>query len=558
MAKSPNVSGLTQTLVDGLKSRTLTTCTRWAEYRRVMGAPFPGPYSCEFTPWVREIQDSTAPVNVAMKGAQLGVTEGAINRALYIIDILKRDVLYVLPNAQIAADFAKTRFDTALQLSPYLNSIFTEVNTVSLKQAGSNNLYIRGSRGEGNLVSIPVSELILDEVDRMDKGAIELARKRLDGQLEKHIWAISTPTVPEKGIHKLYKASTQEHYNFICPSCSRWTELIFPECLEICGESPADPRCADSFLKCLECKRKINHEDKKEFLAKGKWVVSNHQATSDNRGFYINQLYSIPKKPSELAIDYHRGFGDEKAAREFYNSDLGLPFVPDGSQVTETMIERSLRNHTKQADRPESGGDRIITMGVDQGKWSYVEICEWFHTGYSNDLNASAQCKVLWEGKFFETEWHILDALMREWQVLACVIDADPAVMDARRFARRFPGYVWLCRYRRGVTAREIQITDDEDGAPMATVDRTNWISAALGRFKTDPPRIQLPRDVSFEYREHIKSLVGTYEEDEHGNPIATFTDTGPDHFAHARTYAEIALPLVAMRETHKDVGTFL
>ena len=33
---------------------------------------------------------------------------------------------------------------------------------------------------------------------------------------------------------------------------------------------------------------------------------------------------------------------------------------------------------------------------------------------------------------------------MREWQVLACVIDADPNINDARRFARKFHGYVWL------------------------------------------------------------------------------------------------------------------
>ena len=36
----------------------------------------------------------------------------------------------------------------------------------------------------------------------------------------------------------------------------------------------------------------------------------------------------------------------------------------------------------------------------------------------------------------FEEEWGYLDDLMREWQVLACVVDADPNINDARRFAR--------------------------------------------------------------------------------------------------------------------------
>lgn len=50
-----------------------------------MGGDFPGPYSDKYHPWVREMHDSWAPFNWAMKGAQLGVTEVAINRALYTI-----------------------------------------------------------------------------------------------------------------------------------------------------------------------------------------------------------------------------------------------------------------------------------------------------------------------------------------------------------------------------------------------------------------------------------------------------------------------------------------
>ena len=36
-----------------------------------------------------------------------------------------------------------------------------------------------------------------------------------------------------------------------------------------------------------------------------------------------------------------------------------------------------------------------------------------------------------------------------------------------------------------------------------------------------------------------------TYEKDEHGNPEATYVNTGPDHYAHALTYADIALTFV-------------
>lgn len=550
---SEKIADVWEMLGDGLETRNLITCSRWSAKRRVMGAPFPGPYGWRYHPWVREILDSQAPFNYAMKAAQMGVTEVAINRALFVIDRLCRDVLYVLPTALNAGDFSKARFNTALNLSSYLNALFTETDTVNLKKAGANNLYIRGSRGDSNLKSIPVSDLILDEVDEMEQKAYLLALERLSGQLEKHVWAISTPTIPDFGIHKLFQGSTQEHFFFKCPHCGRRTELVWPECIEIIGETVYDPRCKESYLKCKECNHKLEHEAKLEFLKDATWEPTNHAADSERRGFYINQLYSYTVSPAEIVVAHHRTLGDEAAAKEFSNSKLGLPFLGEGAQITDDMLDRCLKNHTRNDPRPEVGGKRLITLGADQGKLGYISVCEWLLPNYDRDINAVAICKLLWFGKFGEEDWGILDELMREWQVLAAVVDADPNINEARRFARRFWGYVWLSRYRKGSTAREITIAE-ADTAPIAQVDRSNWLSCSMGRFKTDPPRIMLPRDISLEYRGHLKNVVRTYEKDEFGNPKLIYVSTGPDHFTHSLTYAEIALPLAAAITENQDI----
>lgn len=527
-----------------------------------MGSPFPGPYGFKYHPWAREPHDSLASFNVAMKAAQMGLTEVGINRAFYILDVLKRDVLYVLPTAINATDFSKARFGPALKHSPYLKQMFTDTNTVALKQAGTTTLYIRGSRGDSNLKSIPVAELILDEVDEMDQDQIWLALERLSGQLEKNVWAISTPTVPNHGIHKLWGPSTQERFIFQCPCCSKLTELIFPECIEIIGESVQDKRCKESFLKCKECGGKLEHQAKPDWLKGAYWEATNPDADPDYRGFHINQLYSYTVTPGEIVIAYHRGLGDEGAMAEFHKSKLGLPFIPDGGQVSDEMIDRTVRNFTKQDPRPVLGGQRCITMGVDQGDWLHVEVTEWFMDGLGADINSLARAKVVWQGKFnvaAENGWSQLDVLMREWQVLHAVVDADPNTNDARQFARRFPGYVTLCRYRRGIPQRELQVSETDDfRTQIVTVDRTSWIDIGLGRFKSAEPRIYLPRDVNLEYREHMKALIRTYEKDEHGNPTAVYIKTGADHYAHARTYSEIALPFAASYTSGQDIGKFL
>ena len=67
-----------------------------------------------------------------------------------------------------------------------------------------------------------------------------------------------------------------------------------------------------------------------------------------------------------------------------------------------------------------------------------------------------------------------------------------------------------------------------------------------------------MPRDISLEYREHVKNLVRTYEKDEHGNPEAAYVSTGPDHYAHSLVYAEIALTFAAAIGGGTDIGKIL
>lgn len=531
------------TLCNGLVSKTLNSCSRWASHRRIMGSPFPGPYSFKYHPWCREIHDSGASYNTIMKAAQLGLTEVAVNLAFYTVDVRKRDVLYVLPTALNASDFSKSRFNTALLNSPYLSELFTDTNTVGLKQAGGVNLYIRGSRGDSNLKSIPVSVLILDEMDEMDQKQIWLAFERLSGHIEKSVLSLSTPTIPKFGVHKLYLQGTQEHFYFTCPRCGRKTEFLFPDCLEICGDSITDPDVKKSHLKCKECKQRIEQEEKPIVLENAAWEPT-VSVSDSHRSFYINQMYSYTVTPSDLAIAYFRGVGDEAAMVEFYNSKQGQPYIPDGGQVTEEEIDTCIRNYIQQDQRPAVGTDRCIVMGIDQGKNNNICIVEYFLKGGSGDINAAAHAKLLWEGELSGNDFTLLDPLMYDWQIKACVIDADPQINDARRFARRFPGFVYLCRYRRGVTGKEYQISEEDSGAPIVTVDRTNWLDATLGRFHSN--RISLPGDTSNKLKEHVKNLARTYTKDDQGNPKATYINTGPDHIAHALNYAEIAFPLAA------------
>ncbi len=516
-----------------------------------------GPYSFRKHPWCREIHDATAEYVFAQKCAQVGVSETAINRSMFTLAELKRDVLYVLPTRSNASDFSKARFGSAVNQSPYLKNMFVDTNNFALKSTGINNLYIRGSRGDSNLKSVPASLLVLDELDEMQDGQIWLALDRLSGQDIKNVLAISNPTLPGRGINKHYIESTQDHYFFKCPCCGRKTELVWPDCMEICGESQSDARCDDSYLKCKECGGKLPHETKQDWLRDAFWHATNPSADKNKRGFHINQLYSMTVRPGELVSLFHAGRGDEVAAFKFITSRIGIPFIGDGAQVTDAMLNAAIGSHSMSDLRPEDGS-RLITLGIDQGKTCYWVVIEWDVPRHVIDLNAEATGRLLACGKFGEEEWGHAYRLMREWQVRACVIDADPQISEARRFARKFPGWVWLSRYRKGVSARESVVHDDGKDAPIATVDRANWLTVSLGRFKVNPPTLILPRDIPQEYRDHVKALVRTYKKNTSGDLVADFVNNGADHFAHATNYAEIALSFATTAKTTQTIKKVL
>lgn len=550
-----------------LTGKIISTPSRWAEKRRVMGHPFEGPYSFRYHPWCRELHDSKASWNVSMKSAQAGFTEVGINLALYTVDVLRKNVLYVLPTLGDASDFSRSRFNPALRMSPYLKGVFTDANNVGLKMAGNVSLYIRGSRGDSNLKSIPVSVLILDELDEMDQSQIELALQRLRGQPEKKVWFISTPTVPGHGVALEYAKSTQEHFMFRCPGCNRIDEFKFPESIKICGEDMNDPDCYRSYYQCTLCGYKFNHSvtdgrvEQDEKLAcltnTGFWEPTVKGTDPNRRGFKINQLYSYTVSPGEIVIDYFKSQTNAFARQEFHKSILGEPFVGQQSQVTDEMIVKAIKQYSCRQLVP-TDSSRMITMGIDRGTWCTYVICEWFYPAFCLDLNTVADCRVLDAGTFHEEDFDVMpDRLMREWQVKACMVDMDPGPQDARRFARRFPGFVWLNRYRQGRSGKEMTIDDDGSYAPVATVDRTNWLDVCMGRFFSG--KVDLPNDLPRGFAEHVKNLVRVYEQDQDGNPIAVYRNYGkPDHYAHAFNYAEIALPCAASTMTNQNIAKFL
>lgn len=502
-----------------------------------MGKPFPGPWGWSRHPWLYEMHNSKAVVNVGRKASQMGFTEWALNRSLYSIDIERTDVLYILPNkTPDATDFSSSRFTPALEASEHLSRIFTDVDNIGHKRAGSVNLYVRGSQSRAGLKSLPVGGIVFDELDEMNQDNIPLGEARVDGQETYWILKISTPTREKVGINLDYLQSTQQHFFFKCPGCSRSIELTFPDSLVITADRIDDPRINDSHFICTSCKKILLHETKIEWMnVKNFWVPS--VTGFEAAGWYINHMYSMAKagQPARIAAKTILAQTSIAHEIELYNSDMGLPHTPKGSQITDEEFDACIHSYHMGSVRSQ----RLVTMGVDVGiRKNFIEITEWllpdrFVTG---DVNMECTPRLLQIST--NPEFGYLDWLMEEYNVIMCVIDAQPERRSALQFCMRHVGRAYMCFYAVGIRGKLIHKSEEPE--PSLSVDRTSWMDMSLGRFRHKG--IILPSNIDREYREHIKVPVRMYRFDKDGQEEAYYVSDTDDHFAHARTYNEIAL----------------
>lgn len=559
---------MAQTVASGLSRKAVTSCWKWATKYRVMGNPFPGKWTGKYHPWLLEMHDPESEEAVGQKAAQMGFTEWAMNTAFYCMDVKALDVLYILPTSDDATEFSSGRFDPALELSEHLRYFFSDVNNVKQKRAGTNLLYVRGSKSRSKLKSIPVPVMIYDEVDEMPETSISLAEERQSGQVGEVISLfLSTPTIEDFGINKRFKLSTEEYYNFKCPCCGRLIELEFPDSLVVIGESLTDPRLAESYLKCIRCEGKLpveigpRGEALKPWLKHKRMGGTGHFVPShtnrDSRGFHVNQFYSMAKvgNPVKLAYAKIKADLDPTSTQEWWNSKGGKTFEAPGARVTEEQITQALGAYLKG---PSSDRQGYVTMGIDVGAVLHIEIKEFkidqqWRPGIS--INDLVTPRVLYEGTtsgkvtIDDDDFKEALELFMQYGCLAVVVDAEPERRAATRFVHSLWGRAYLCDYLYSQSGREVQINKEE---ATLKVNRTSWMDLALGRFKSG--NVKIPGDSSLEYRKHIKAPVRVLREDKWGAHYGVYVNEQPDHFAHADTYAEIALPLAVSLARNQDI----
>ncbi|MHB1343011.1 MAG: phage terminase large subunit family protein [Thermoleophilia bacterium] len=476
-----------------------------------------------------------SPALVIRKAAQMGASEYAISRALHFAVQNGGTVIYYFPSDHDVAEFSQDRFGPAISESEYLTGLVRDTDTVGLKRIGAGSIYFRGTRSRTRMKSVPADFLIFDELDEMDPAKIELARKRLGHSRWGWELSLSTPSLPAYGIDAAFQETDQRFWLLRCQGCRHWwcLEDLF---LQHHG-SPSDPRRDICFVQgapgaetlvCVKCGRPLDP-------GLGQWVAK--YPGRPTHGYHLSKFASrilserereagAQTKPAALLAEWRR----TSFPAEFFHSELGLPYLAADGGLRHEELLRMVGRYAQA----ESG--RGCVLGVDQGNGLHVVVKE-----PHEDKDIVFTARVHYEPQTDATFSH-LDYFMEAFDVRSCVIDALPNTHAARAFARRYPGRVHLAYY--GDTLKGLaDWGSDKERTHTVTISRTEAFDAWRDTYQKGRRRIPRVEGEVAEYVKQMTNILRTVTEDPtSGSKRARWIKRGPDHFAHADNYAEVAL----------------
>ena len=367
------------------------TISEWADKYRVLtseASSEPGPWRTDRFPFTKEIMDICSPQDptkeiVMMKAAQVAWTEIMLNIMGYTIHYDPQPLLYIQKTIQAVERFSAQRFSKSLEATPEIlerlpkQKSRDDSNTKTLKNFPGGLIILGGANSAASLRSMPISRLLLDELDSFEHDIqeegdpIDLAIRRTSNFPRRKIFYGSTPLVKETSrIERLFNEGDQRYYRIPCPFCGqmqtmKWGNINFID---------KDPRTAK--LKCEGCAALIDERYKTEMLANGYWEAMHPGRVMAS--FFINSFYSPLGFYSwadavTLWLKYRKS-RDQEILRVFVNTVLGETYSEAGKSLELDSMEAKKEKYV--CDVPEKV--LVLTAGVDvQEDRVEAEIVGW-------------------------------------------------------------------------------------------------------------------------------------------------------------------------------------
>lgn len=533
--------------VNGLKtalwnSYKITDATRWIQDHTFLGGDR---FSFRGHEYQKQIIDDPSRVLNVQKAAQVGMSELMARYVLALCRIIPGfSAIITMPFSGDAESFMKTRVNPIIRDSRELSeNLNYSLDNTEMKGIGTSLLYMRGTSGTTQALSIPADLLVHDELDKSDVGIIGQYQSRIRHSSYKLVRKFSTPTLAKRGISAEMGVSRRKHNVCNCNHCGfsfvpdYFEHVAIPgysgDIREVTIDTITKLRWREAVLLCPKCGKEPSllpeHRE---------WVVENSDDNYEAVGYFVSpfdvpSMTTIPGLVSE-STRYEN-------YSEFMNQALGLVANNSNEQIT----EQDLRDSRVTVPLESSN---IHCMGVDMGLTVNILIGR-LQDGMLLVIHRE-QCLL---GVFPERKL----ILQAKYKVLMTVCDSQPYVDLILRLQQNdknlFGGVYHSSKDLAVYSIKKVDKNDAKGKLPInqALINRDIAFDEIMGLFKSVPRRIvwqAISEEADNQFIAHCLDMRRVQKKDQYNELRYSWEKShdGVDHQHHALLYLYTACRLLS------------
>lgn len=417
----------------------------WAEAHRIMStevSSFPGKFSYEKTPYLREIVDhlsleSDARIVAVMKGAQIGFSTGVIENGIgWIIDEAPAPILLTSGDKELSKEMMEKRIDQMIDSCGLRGMIKPNTirkrnqrtgDTSQSKEFPGGFLIAEGSNNANKLRQRSFMYGFIDDfevaptVDRRTGHITNLIEQRFAAYYSKmKLFYISTPEIKQtSNIEPVYLLGDQRKFHLPCPKCGGYIELQWRTNVGKSKDYAGITFKMNSHGQLLEksvgytcqlCGEYFQENYKFDMLQNGEWYPTAEPSELGYYSYHISALYAPPGMYNWT--HYVRNFikcypnglthsPDTEKLKTFLNVALGQTYEQRGKAPKIKQLQKNTRKY-KVGEVPnilsqKDGNGEIVLLTcacdlngkVNDARLDY-EVLAWAESGANYSVDAGS------------------------------------------------------------------------------------------------------------------------------------------------------------------------
>jgi phage terminase large subunit GpA-like protein len=400
------------------------------------------------------LDDAEIHTVVVQAGAQTGKTVTAYGWLARSVCCDPGPALVCYPSEDLARSNSQTRIQPLFEDSPATAAILPN----DLKTEWTNMQYrlktcvvnFVGSNSPASLASRPCRYVLGDEVSKWpqqtgeESDPVNLVRQRQKTfEHNSKAFFLSTPTVQDDAILRLYATGDQRKYHVPCPYCHGWHVLKWAN-IKFDATQEIDKAAAGARYECEACKTVWTDRDKQTAVAVGEWRATKTAADPGVASFHLPSFLAPWVKWEGLVRKFLRTKNNPVELQDFVNSELAEPFIQADTSIRAEVLAAREADYTPETVKPfdlpqfaESFGakQRMTFGGVDVQQEEFVVVLR--------EFTIDGESALVYKGRV--ATFAGLDALMTQYQVEAVCIDSRYRTDDVYAAATTYSG-IWPCK----------------------------------------------------------------------------------------------------------------